>query len=249
MPPKQKKNTRQASSETFAGGGAKLPDSDLPTHGDVARFFYFLQDHESDYASQMSLIENELQQVWSKCNPMLPLISKESIHTKLRRFLDKVKMFDRKRITNPVKKVLVAKKDRLFDISACSCELKTFPCDSPHVRCTAKDCKTSHIICVCPPQYRVPAEEREYLIDQRQKIGTKGSYQMRITDRIAAAKQRAREKRQAKPRRHPQHMDQILVNTNVSFGVSSVTVRKIVRFYANKSEFLVHVKLSIQLLL
>jgi hypothetical protein len=218
MPPKKK--TRSASGETFGGSPCQLPTSDLPTNGDVARYFYLLKDHESDFSSQISLIENELRQIWANCNPRLPVIQKTSVHVKLRRFLDKVRLFDRKKnLKAAAQKVLVAKKDKLFDISACSCDLETFPCDSPLVRCSTVNCQTAHIICVCPPEHRIPAEERKYLRDQRAKTGTKGSYQMGSVDRLAAARDKARQKKEPRSGRRSQHLDEILANTNVSIEV------------------------------
>ena len=46
-------------------------------------------------------------------------------------------------------------------------------------------CQIQHIICTCPPNKKVPVEEREYLRDQRAKKGSKGSFQLGPIDKAA----------------------------------------------------------------
>jgi hypothetical protein len=107
--------------KTFGGGACRLPTSDLPTYGDVARYFYILRDHEPDYSSQISLIVNGLKECWAMCNPRLPVIQDASMHTKLKRFLDSVRLYDwKKNLKAAAQKVLLAIRDKLFDISAWS---------------------------------------------------------------------------------------------------------------------------------
>ena len=77
------------------------------------------------------------------------------------------------------------KLDKLLDISACTCELPDYPCDDKAVRCKKENCQIQHIICTCPPNKKVPMEEREYLRDQRAKKEPKGSFQLGPVDKAA----------------------------------------------------------------
>jgi hypothetical protein len=72
MGPK-KRTLRAKSAEKFGGGPCELPDSDLPTYGDVARYFYLVQQQEADFRTQVDLVEQKLIGLWQKCNPALPL--------------------------------------------------------------------------------------------------------------------------------------------------------------------------------
>jgi hypothetical protein len=220
MPPKCKK-TRKKSEERFGGGPSKLPESDLPTNSDVAKFFYFVEAEESDFSTQVKIVANGLVDIWGKCNLQLPLKENKVLCSKISLFLEKVKKYNRKNLKTTLTKHLINTKDKLFDIAGCTCVLPSLPCDSRLVRCNATDCQAQHIICECPPHQRVPIEEREYLRDQRKKIGTKGTYQIGPVDRITVARQKARQKRKEKSsrRKHKQHMEQILVNPNMSFEV------------------------------
>jgi len=63
---------------------------------------------------------------------------------------------------------------KLFDISACTCELPAVDCRDPRVNCRKVKCRKNHIVCLCAKERRVPELERRYLRDQRLKVGTFG---------------------------------------------------------------------------
>jgi hypothetical protein len=222
MPPKRK--TRSVSGDKYAGGPCDLPDSDLPTHGDVVRHFYFVSITEKDYLTQIHLVEEKIIQVWQKCNPRLPLRQKKKIYDKLKGFLDSVKCFDQKKLKLQARKYLLSQKDKLFDIAACCCSLPVVTCDNPSVKCKANSCASTHILCKCPLESKIPAEDREYMRDQRQKTGTRGAFQMRGRDMLAAAQDRAKQQRAAtkmermaqnKQQVRHEHLDQVVVNPHI----------------------------------
>jgi hypothetical protein len=138
MPPKRKP-TRGKTSEKYGGIGSDLPTTALPTHGDVARCFDTVKDAKKDSTTQMLIVKDKLESVWQQCNSALPLMEKIALRTKLTRFLDKVREFDRNRMKLSQKKLLLAVKEKLFDISACSCQLPVLPCKSKLVNCNAED--------------------------------------------------------------------------------------------------------------
>jgi hypothetical protein len=199
MPPKWKP-TRGKTSEKYGGIGSDLPTNALPTHGDVARCFYTVKDAEKDSTTQMLIVKDKLESVWQQCNSALPLMEKIALRTKLTRFLNKVREFDRNRMKLPQKKLLLAVKEKLFDISACSCQLPVLPCKSKLVNCNSEDedtCDKKHIVCECALEKRVPLEEREYLLDQQSKTGTHGGrFQFGCPDPTAVGKESRRQQRQ-----------------------------------------------------
>jgi hypothetical protein len=220
-----KQRTRSASGNKYAGPSCELPDSDLPTHSDIASYFTFICASEKDYNTQVHLVKDKLIEVWGKCNPRLPLLEKFRVFNKLKIFLSKVKSYDRKAMKQEAKKHLLSSKNKLFDIAACSCPLPIVRCDNPSVKCKTENCSITHILCQCPFESKVPDIEREYLRDQRLKVGTKGQFQMRGTDRTAAAEDRAKHQREEEKKqritRSQQHMEEIVVIPDIE-----VTARK-----------------------
>jgi hypothetical protein len=215
----------RSKSEVLYGGGPKeLPESDLPTYRDVARYVYFVSASEFEVKRQLEIVAAKLVEIWQKCNPLLPLLKEFSIYVKLKRFVDQVKAVNRKQKRSKQALGFVeSRKDHLFDISACSCKLPILPCDDRLVQCKAApgDCVTQHIVCECPQDRKVPAAEREYLRDQRSKIGTTSKFQIGPVDRAAAAKQAAREARQASvPPVRCQRLQETIFNPELSFEVS-----------------------------
>jgi hypothetical protein len=199
--------------DKYGGSPCELPESDLPTFTDIARYFYFVSLSESDYNTQIHLVKWRLMEVWAKCNPRLPLLEKSVVFNRLKKFVDKVKSYNQKYMKPAPKKVFLAKKDKLFDISVCICTLPTVPCNSKYIRCDVVNCQTEHIACECSPELRVPVEEREYIRDQRSKIGTRGTFQLGSVDRIDVAKEKAKEQRLNKqPRLRAQRLEQVSAN-------------------------------------
>jgi len=190
-----KKKTRSVSGDKYAGIPCDLPDSDLPTHRDVASYFYFVRLTEKDYPTQVNLVIDRIIGVWQDCNPRLPLLEKKTVYDKLKHFLDKVKTYDKKQMKLAAKKLLLLQKVKLFDIAACDCSLPQVTCDDPVARCNAANCVKKHFMCQCPVKLKIPVEDREYMKDQRQKVGTRGNFQMRGRDILAATQERLLQQR------------------------------------------------------
>jgi hypothetical protein len=144
-----------AKSETeFGGSATELLDTDLPTYGDIARYFYHVRIYDSSFPSQIQVIQNRLTEVWTKCNLQLPVKEKMSVYTKLKRFLERVKEFNWGRATASQRQYLQKLKNKLFDIAACSCSLPLHSCDSKFVGCDKEICLEHHILCECPIDLR-----------------------------------------------------------------------------------------------
>jgi hypothetical protein len=197
MPPKHI-STRRKTNEKYGGVGAELPTKALPTYSDVARYFYRVQSIEKDNSTQINLVTEKVEEVWQK-SPAIPLLCKRSLRRKVVRFLDKVKAFNFRNLKVEKKKELLFVKDKLFDISACTCQLPVLPCSSTFVNCNADEgkCVKKHIYCECAPGKRVPLQERDFLLDQRMKVGTYGGqFQFGRVDHDAAVKEARRQQRE-----------------------------------------------------
>lgn len=223
-----KARTRIASGEKFGGSPSDLSESDLPTNADIARYFYFVCCTETDYITQLHLVQSRLLEIWEKCNPRLPLRNNKAIQLKIKGLLDSVKSYNQKRLKPQAKKYLISKKDKLFDISACSCPLPVVSCDVVH--CAEDNCRLRHIVCQCPRKFKIPVEDREYMRDQREKSGTIGKYQMRGRDRKGAALEKAKQKRaeakkgrtaRLEAKKQGQYLDEVVINP--VFEVGSLT--------------------------
>ena len=214
-----KQRTRSASGNKYTGAPCDLPESDLPTHSDIASYFSFICASEKDYHTQIHLVTDKLIQVWEKCNPRLPLIEKRRVFDKLKIFLTKVKSYDHKLLKLQAKKHLLSLKNKLFDIAACSCPLPIVNCDNPSVKCQIENCSITHILCQCPVESKVPEADREYMRDQRSKVGTKGEFQMRGRDFHAAAQERAKQEREEQKKKRfatsHQHIEQIVATPDI----------------------------------
>ena len=176
----------------FGGAAQHLPQSDLPTYSDIARCCWKASETEVTVKGQVTFVRNELLQVWAKCSNALPVISTRAIDDRLERFINKVKQtpFPRKR-SKKLLDDLDAVAQKLFDISACTCELPNASCRDPRVHCLSVNCRQIHLVCLCPNERRVPVEERFYLRDQRAKVGTHGgAMQMVGPDRVFNAQNR-----------------------------------------------------------
>jgi hypothetical protein len=210
-----KKRTRSASGNKYAGAPCDLQESDLPTHGNIASYFSLICLSEKDYQTQVHLVTDRLIQVWEKCNPRLPLLEKRRVFDKLKVFLSKVKSYDQKKLKIQAISHLLSIKEKLFDIAACHCLLPIVNCDNPAVKCKIENCTITHILCLCPQEAKVPDVDREYLRDQRSKVGTKGQFQMRGRDLAAAAKEKAKQKRELRKKqriaRSQEHIEHVVV--------------------------------------
>ena len=170
--------------ENYAGTPQDLPHSDLPTYGDIARCFYKVRDEEpANFREQVKRVKDRLENSWQNCSPALPLLKGPHIFVKLMRFCEKVKSTSYGKKSASLRDQLELLKDKLFDISACTCQLPVVLCAHPRIKCCNAACREQHVICECDPDKRVPVEERPYLRDQQSKIGTfGGAMQMGLVD-------------------------------------------------------------------
>ena len=186
--PKIKKLTRNVA-EKFGGGPNELRDNEPCTYREMIQYFYFLQNSKPNdtFHNLIVSIADACTAVWGKVNPSLPLLHEKRIYQKIRELLQMVKDINRKRATSKKKTILCTKLDKLFDISACHCELpNNIPCNDRRLKCKRDNCpfKDNHTICTCESHLKVPNEvDRIYLWDQRNKVGPKGRFQLGNTDK------------------------------------------------------------------
>ena len=163
--------------EKYGGSPRELSGSDLPTYADVARYFYAVSEKIKYFASQLRIVTARVVKVWKKCKPHLPRIQEGAVYMELKRFLLFVKNFNKKQANHYNFKRCKYKQEKLFDISACSCDLPVVTCDT--VYCAGVNCQEEHILCYCDDHSRVPEEERAYLRSQR----ARGTIQLVPVDR------------------------------------------------------------------
>lgn len=174
--------------EIYGGTPRDLPTSDLPTYGDVARCFYKAFQSETKAVSQVNLVKGQLQNSWKSCCPEVPLLSQQTLQMKLLCFCEKVKKINRSKQSVKLVSSMEHLREKLFDISACSCALPKVACTHNRVHCKEPDCAEEHLLCDCPPDKQVPVAERPYLSDQRSKIGTQGGAVRRRVANLAVVR-------------------------------------------------------------
>ena len=158
----------------YGGNPRDLPNTALPTYGDIARCFYKVFDAEKKLVAQVNLVRGQLENSWKSCCPEVPVLAEKSVQKKLLVLCEKVKKINRPKQSARVISDMDSVKDKLFDISACKCVLPKVACDHNRVQCRRAGCPGEHFLCECLPESQVPVAEREYLSDQRSKIGTHG---------------------------------------------------------------------------
>jgi len=177
--------TRSSLNKLYGGSACQLNSTDPPTYQQVISYYYFLSNSGSDdIVSAANTITENLLRVWSKINSCLPLLKNDVVLIKVKRLLKLVKCINNRKATKAVKENLDAKLENLFDIAACQCSLDIVPCNHPRIQCQMVNCKELHRMCICPEKLRVPLEERNYLKDQRVKVGAHGKLQMSTQQQI-----------------------------------------------------------------
>ena len=118
------KTRKHAATTQFGSGASDLRTTEPCTLREVIQYSYFKQNKNNGMTIHRLSedIYEDIKAVWIKVNPALPLLSKKSVVKKLTDNLTKVKSINqRKKIS--FKTFLEKKLDRLFDISACQCDL------------------------------------------------------------------------------------------------------------------------------
>ena len=175
----RKKRTHLSQGQKYGGSPCELPDNDLPTYADVARCFYVVNEKTKDFKTQVKIVRENIMNAWKKCCPHLPHLLAAALYTKLVKFLTLVKEINKKRVKSSTFKYYEYKKEHLFDIAICRCDLPVVTCDT--VNCASVNCWKVHIQCHCDAKRRVPEEERAYLRSQRTR-GRKQMGQTRLDD-------------------------------------------------------------------
>jgi hypothetical protein len=115
----------------FGGSPADLPTADLPSYGDVARYFSKLElEGEKDRNVTVHRTAEKLEEIWKKANSRLPLKDKKVLLCLLKRFCEKCNAWRGRTLSAAKRAYLTKTIDNLCDISSCSCLLQEFPCQN-----------------------------------------------------------------------------------------------------------------------
>ena len=118
-------------------------------------------------------IGEKLTGTWQRIVPAITLI--KEVGRKISRLLDQYDLCRRGDSKLKQHEELEDCLDILLDISKCKCDLPERDCSHHLINCKTLDCSKVHFSCECPAP-KVPAALREFLKDQRMKIGPKGKY-------------------------------------------------------------------------
>ena len=186
--------TRHSSgdAERAVGGAASLPEAELPLLKEIfARAKQIKETYSSSPTNQISnkdlidKIYEEVLAIYLKVNSNLPLVSEKWGRDRLKLLYEKYKNLVKSGSTATSPKMIEfqRKLDRIFDLVACKCEIKT----CQEVSCEGCENK-AHITCNCKKHTKIPVKELHYVLDQRNRIGVKGNLQLGNPDRIEMAR-------------------------------------------------------------
>lgn len=179
------RKTRHGSGDAdrAVGGAAELPEADLPLLKEVLAKAKQIQDsltHDNlgRDVSTKEVIDKVYDNVFAlyvKVSSNLPLISERQAKVNLLKLYKDHKALVRSRAssTAPKMQLFQSKLDRIFDVIACKCEIKS--CESVACQGCAVD---AHITCKCKKAQKIPVTELLYVMDQRSRVDEKGSLQM-----------------------------------------------------------------------
>ena len=175
-----------------------MSTSQLPSKRDIVRHFYVLNDLDAATRKKnekpktfeaCKKLANIVHGIWQMANPNISTITLKVIETKIYRLVQAALDINSKKATPSKKKgrgkpVLrpgdEASLESLFDISKCKCPLQEATCSHPSVMCRTPSCVQQHYSCTC--REKIPAEDRFYLKDQRERLGSAGRFQMGAVD-------------------------------------------------------------------
>ena len=95
--------TRHTTKKLIGGSKSDFPVSDLPTYGDIYRYFYFVQSEFHNKSDIIDRAQKELVKIWLNVNPRLPLIKNESIYLKLIKHLTQLNLLMEKSVKGDLK--------------------------------------------------------------------------------------------------------------------------------------------------
>ena len=186
---KPQPTTRGQTAKKFCGVPNALTGTSPPTYREVIQHANHLRTAGLTEFAIAKQTSEEVEKVWRQVNPQLPIIASKSIANRVDRLLKAVKEIDQKKPKHSKKKTDLSENlDKLFDIASCNCDLPERDCKDDNIKCTVKDCVNVHLACLCPLKSKVPTEERQYLKSERQKIGSKGEFQLGSVDKKSIKK-------------------------------------------------------------
>ena len=184
------RKTRHGSGDAdkAVGGAADLPESDLPLLKEVLAKGKQIQDsltcdnlgRDVSNKEVIDKLYDNIFALYVKVNSNLPLISERQIKDNLMKLYKEHKSLIRSGAssTNPKMQMFQNKLDRIVDVIACKCQIKS--CES--VAC--QGCAVNaHIICKCKKAQKIPVAELWYVMDQRNMVNEKGSLQIGQLDK------------------------------------------------------------------
>ena len=125
--------TRGEAAKKMGGGPSDLRRTEPCTYRELIQYFYYLQQQNKDlsFDELTKMVAETVVSVWGNINPKLPLIKPLSIKNKVRRVLETTRDINSKKKSGLKRKSnLMLKLDKLFDLSACECDLPNkLPCD------------------------------------------------------------------------------------------------------------------------
>ena len=178
------RRTRHKSSDASrsVGGASHLSEAELPLLKEI-----FARAHQIKNSSPkivrkdlIDILYAEVVNVYRKVNSNLPLISEKRAKQKLKKSYETYKNLIKGQASSSHPRMISfqSKLDKIFDIISCKCDIQS--CNA--VSCEGCD-KKAHIICKCSKDKKIPVKELAFILDQRQRCGSKGSYHMCTLDK------------------------------------------------------------------
>ena len=187
---KKAKTRHSVTSQSCFGPPVPLPDiGSLFTLRDILAAIEMLKISEPNESvwKLCGDLTTKVRAKWVETNPLLVLIKDDSITKKMFKSYETASQININRAKIKAKKAFMDRLDHLFDILVCQCSINL---------CDKSDCNTAHcaggahITCSCLREFKIPAMELMFILDQRAKIGLKGGdMQIGGTDRKEATRQ------------------------------------------------------------
>lgn len=203
----------------FLGSGREILVSELPTLRDVLRYGILLREQKEDMRHYLvkDMVKDILPVVknqWLRANAMFKspvIVSDQRIIARIEVAWNLANNIAQKKgVTKGKKEQFIGTLDRLFDILHCK--------NCPIQLCSEFNCsdcdKMAHTVCTCSRELKIPTLELAFIKNQREKIGSKGDYQIGKKDthehnRQVKAEKRELDKMTAEERRKKKRDDEI----------------------------------------
>ena len=184
----KKTRHRSGTADKVVGGPAELPIADLPLLGNVLAKFKLIKSSLTSEGSGrdvsnkavINMLYLDIIGMYRKANSNLVLLSEKRAKFHLNKLYMEFKELVRSGGSSSSPKIVdfQLKCDKLFDLIFCKC--KILPCDE--AGCEGCD-HAAHITCTFTKEKKIPKVELAYVMDQRDRRGGKGSFQMGDLDK------------------------------------------------------------------